>query len=262
MPAAADPNAPWDALTAIFTGLLLVGVVIAAWSVWEARNASREDRDATKEASEKASEDAKEELEATRQAAKEASDAASRQLAAAKQQLQASYRPLLIDVLPNGPITADMESFSYKPGIRGDDKQAVMINVGGRERGRIDPRSVLVDISSTDAIVSVPLRNVGRGLAEIYPESIEVSASAAIIDTTVDRRRVPPNETTRVSVAFKPELGADSASGFFVSVTYSDFAGEQTTVADVHLIDIGEGDWRFEWILQRELELEPTPADG
>jgi hypothetical protein len=187
----------WAAVTAIATALLVAGVAVTLWGVWETRKAATADLEAT------------------------------------QSELRASYRPLLIEVLRDGPITPDMEAIANRLGQRGDDMPFVVeLNLPGAGRF-IDPRKVYVN--PTEGYVSVPLRNVGAGLAVLNPEQLGVEGlDCEIVDTTVDRPRVPPRETTRVNLALALTEG-EEAKLFSVNVPYSDLAGEQNTDVTVHL---------------------------
>jgi hypothetical protein len=187
----------WAAVTAIATAVLVAGIAVTLWGVSVTRKAATADLEAT------------------------------------QSQLRASYRPLLIEVLRDGPITPDMEATPNRHGQRGEDMPAVIeLNLAGAGMF-IDPRRVFVDPSK--GYVSVPLRNVGAGLAVLDPDALAVGGLQCEVDeTTVDRPRVPPGETTRVNLALMLVEG-EEAKRFSVHVPYTDLAGEQRTKVEVYL---------------------------
>jgi hypothetical protein len=169
---------------------------------------------------------------------------------AAQDDLRASYRPLLIDVPRWGPVTADMESYREGSPAVTSGQNVVGVETGHRVWTEIDPREPYVELSQTRGIVSVPLRNVGRGLAVLNAAAVVVGVADSIETVVVDRPRVPPGETTRVTAYFKPSQDAEQASGFSVVVPYADFAGTQKTEATVLLLEETADAWRVSDIEQ------------
>jgi hypothetical protein len=217
----------WNEVTALATCGLVVGVAVALWGVWAARDAAQKDLIATREAA----------------------AAAER---ATRLQVEASYRPLLIDVPRFGPITPDMESFPDTEGGEGPSPlersempNRINVQIGPRLWVKCDPREPYVELEDEPACVSVPLRNVGWGLA-VVDEAVRVGVADQIYAVFVDRPRVPPGETTRVTVLFTPAYRADEATGFTLTVPYADFVGRQVTEAAVSLLEEESGVWRVE----------------
>lgn len=159
---------------------------------------------------------------ATRKSAREARDDAAAQL-------RSSYRPLLIEVLPSGPVTADMGA---------DTDGRISQAFAGRDREWIDPRSVCVRLERGMTYVSVPLRNVGRGLAIVDAAAIELSGDAIGRlrgEPTARKTRVPPGETTRIDVISGYDSQAKIEAPWTLLVPYEDFAGGQRTTATITL---------------------------
>jgi hypothetical protein len=223
----------WSEVTAIATCVLAAGVIVAVWGVWETRTAAQSD------------------LTATREAATAAE-------AAARRQIEASYRPLLIEVLRHGPIGPDMEAFENPtPSHRAILPKIIDISVGALTRS-IDPRAVHVEGANGVAYVSVPLRNVGLGLAELHEGTIGVWLEGAEVhDTSVKRARVPPGETTRVSCSLTIGDTSD-LSRFSIQVPYWDLAGGQGAAAAVYLRQTSADTWEVEDVEQLPENPRPT----
>jgi hypothetical protein len=149
-----------------------------------------------------------------------------------------------------GPVTADMESYRGGPPTEASGPKVVAVETGHGEWREIDPREPYVDLLHTPAIVSVPLRNVGRGLAVLDAPAVTVDLADQLENVVVDRPRVPPGETTRVTAYFTLARSAEQATGFTVVVPYSDFAGEQQTEAKIALLEEKEDVWRVAHIDQ------------
>jgi hypothetical protein len=144
--------------------------------------------------------------------------------------LRASDRPLLIEVLRGSPVTADMDA---------DADGSISLLFPGRERERIDSRAVYVRFAEGLVYVSLPLRNVGRGLAIIDVAGVELSGSALrdmiIFEPVASASRVPPGETTRINLMKVYDKDAEIKGEWSVSVPYRDFAGGQATTAEITL---------------------------
>jgi hypothetical protein len=226
----------WNELTAIATGVLALGLIPTAIGIWITYKAATDDLRATQGAAEIAQQASREELEATREATQTAR-------AMAQRQLEASYRPLLIDVVPTGPISAsDPPTFGTPNRIR-------VAFPGGHSDG-FDPRQVYVSLSGGRMNIAVPLRNVGNGLAVVFPSLITVGGQriGTMEGSSVQSKLVPPGETTRVVCA--PRLTQLEAATYpwvvIVKVPYQDFTGGQPTIARIWL------EQRFketEWLL-------------
>ncbi len=126
---------------------------------------------------------AKEDLEATNQIARE--------------QIEAEHRPLLIDITPTAPAATDLDGGA----------NAFVDFPGGKEQVHIDGRRVYVDFAKGRVFFTVPLRNVGRGLAIIDPSTISVKgarlSAQPLGHAAVQRERVPPGEMTRIVCTYE-----------------------------------------------------------
>jgi hypothetical protein len=96
--------------------------------------------------------------------------------------------------------------------------------------------------------VSVPLRNVGRGLAVINTDGVFIEGPALGGRqgvALVRRERVAAGGTTRVTVRASVIVGSDRLTPgdrWVMTVPYADFAGRQRTVAVVSLSCLLEPD--------------------
>ncbi len=161
----------------------------------------------------------------------------------AQRQLEASYRPLLIDVVPTGPVSLN-DPIEMALGDR------IRVEFPGGHGDTFDPRQIYVALSSGRINIAVPLRNVGSGVAVVLPALIWVGGQrmGAMEGCDVQSKLVPPGETTRIVCA--PRLTQQEMADYpwvvIVHVPYQDFAGGQLTIARVML------EQRFketEWIL-------------
>jgi hypothetical protein len=124
-----------------------------------------------------------------------------------------------------------------------DIEQTIRVQFGAAEV-EIDPRALHVELVGGMARISVALRNVGNGLAQIHTSAIEFTGESLgdITFRDVQRERVPTGETARVSLIVRypvgmrlPVLGASDPAPWELSVPYTDFAGRQPVRAAVHL---------------------------
>jgi len=214
----------WNEVTAIATAALAgLTFVLAIAAIIAARYAKR-DIDTQLQTS-------AEDLQVTR----EATEAAQ---AAAQRQIEASHRPLLIDVAPHGPISINDEVLETR------SSPTIRMEFPGGHIAESDPRQGYIHLDGPWASIAVPLRNVGRGLAVIDPRGVRVVGGGLgeMAGCTVRRERVPPGETTRVLCT--PRL----IQGFVppypwaweVLVPYRDFEGGQAAVAVVRLERMAE----------------------
>lgn len=178
----------------------------------------------------------------TREGTRQVRADAQREIDIMQRQLEAEHRPLLIEVLPSGPILPDMGARpnpNIAPHRQGEQPFSIEIKFGQREGVEIDPRLVSVRLEGGAAYVSVPLRNVGRGLAVIDPASIDLHGVALgqVSWRVARRQRVPIGETTRIEVAAHCQVGVpiEQAEDWCLDVRYADFAGEQLTHAKISL---------------------------
>lgn len=215
----------WNEVTAIATGVLALGLIPTAIGIWVTYKAATDDLRATQHAAEVAQRASHDELQATREATQTAQATAQRQLAA-------SYRPLLIDVVPSGPVSENDRVLIASQG---------RINVefpGGHTDG-FDPRQIYVGLSGGRINIAVPLRNVGSGVAVVLPALIWVGGQriGTMEGCDVQSKLVPPGETTRVVCA--PRLTQQEMADYpwvvILHVPYQDFAGGQLTIARVML---------------------------
>jgi hypothetical protein len=227
----------WNEFTAIATGVLALGLIPTAIGIWVTYKAATDDLHATQRAAELAHKASRDELQATREATQTAQEMAQRQL-------EASYRPLLINVVPTGPVSDNDPVLIASQG---------RINVAfpGGHSDAFDPRQIYVNLSAGRINIAVPLRNVGNGLAVMHPELITAGGQriGTMEGTRVQSKLVPPGETTRVVCAQK--LTQLKMAGYpwvvILHVPYQDFTGGQPTIARIWL------EQRFydtEWLLQ------------
>jgi hypothetical protein len=215
----------WNEVTAIATGVLALGLIPTAIGIWVTYKAATDDLHATQHAAEVAQRASHDELQATREATQTAQ-------ATAQRQLEASYRPLLIDVVPSGPVSENDRVLIASQG---------RINVkfpGGHSDG-FDPRQIYVGLSGGRINIAVPLRNVGSGVAVVLPALIWGGGQriGTMEGCDVQSKLVPPGETTRVACA--PRLTQQEMADYpwvvILHVPYQDFAGGQLTIARVML---------------------------
>jgi hypothetical protein len=196
-------------------------------------------------------------LHATREATKAAQEVAQRQL-------QASYRPLLIEVPPHGPPDE-----GDRPLVAGPNKGRVQLRFPGGHEDHADPRSVYVALSGPRINVAVPLRNVGNGLAVIHPVQVQLLGQRMLPQragewlTVIERPRLPPGEMTRILHAptISPTEMADYPWILTLRVPYWDFAAEQGSVALIYLQQAYRDDpWSLLWIKHEALG--PAATEG
>jgi hypothetical protein len=117
----------WTEFTAIATGVLALGLIPTAIGIWVTYKAATDDLHATQHAAELAQRASRDELQATSEAT---------QTAQAQRQLEASYRPLLIDVVPTGPISPNDPPFVTTGRIK--------VEFPGGHADIFDPRQIYV----------------------------------------------------------------------------------------------------------------------
>jgi len=162
----------------------------------------------------------------------------------AQRQLEASYRPLLIDVVPTGPISPNDPLPIASLGL-------IKIEFPSGHSADIDPRQIYVGLSGGRINIAIPLRNVGSGLAVVLPALITVGGQriGSMEGTSVQSKLVPSGETTRIVCA--PRLSQLEAAEYpwvvVLQVPYRDFVGGQFTIACVTLEQRYK---EIEWTLQ------------
>ena len=162
--------------------------------------------------------------------------------------LGAEHRPLLVDVLSSAPVPRDMDTrASAFPGL---------------EPRPFDPRTVFVAFEAEKIYVSVPLRNVGRGLAVVDGGGVALAGPLVgnVEYRTVQREHVPVEETTRIDLIaiYLTEQGSDPSEqgstmrgiAWQLTVPYSDFAGQQRALARLQIVCRG-GDITGPWLVDR-----------
>jgi len=151
-------------------------------------------------------------------------------------QILASYRPMLIEVSPTGPVFPDM-------GARSTDSDPLITLEMGTFKVEIDPREVYVRINNGFAILSIPLRNVGAGLAVIDQEWVRISGPEikAVARPIVHRPRIPVGETTRIDfeAQYEPAEIVPAVAEWAIWVEYRDHRGLQPTLA---IVQVGQED--------------------
>jgi hypothetical protein len=162
----------------------------------------------------------------------------------AQRQIEATYRPLLIDVSRWGLIDPSMgvEPGTGTPASWQREGTQHLIKVKHRlQVHEIDPRRVWVDVQGDDLLLSIPLRNVGQGVALIDASKIEATGSGleAIRARRARPERLPAGETGRVNITFQVDpdyistLAVTGVGKWQVIVPYTDFVGGQGTQAIV-----------------------------
>ena len=184
-----------------------------------------------------------------------------------KRQVASAYRPLLVDVLITAPAPDDMGArydVSRGEGPNGTVRYpgpVIVTTLPGLEPRLVDPRSAFVLFEAGQIFLSVPLRNVGRGLAVIEGGRVELSGPLVgpHKDGAIQREHVPVGETTRVDlvVTYRTEQGSDLAAEvgmhgvtWQLTVPYCDFAGGQRTIVRLHIVCRGD-DVNGPWVIER-----------
>jgi hypothetical protein len=179
-----------------------------------------------------------------------------------RRQLGAGHRPLLLDVPVTAPVPSDMGE------EEGPAASTIETTLPGIRSQRIDPRRPFVAIEGQKIYLSVPLRNVGGGLAVL--DGGRVALAGPLIGEleyrALQRDHVPVGETARIDLiaaqAHDPAEERDIT--WELTVPYSDTDGRWRTVAHVQIVSRDE-DWLIERV-EHESDHEPhrverpTPA--
>jgi hypothetical protein len=200
---------------------------------------------------------------------------AKAELKVLERQVGSGYRPLLVDVIRTAPVSPDMGAL-YNV-TRGQGPHATINEPGpvidtefpGHEPILFDPRTAFVWFEAGKIYVSVPLRNVGRGLAVIDDGGVEMTGPlfGTIEHRTSQRHHVPVAETTRIDLiaVYLSQQASDPPASTLrgvlwqLAVPYCDFAGAQRTVARLELVCHGD-DVNGPWLVERvEQESVATP---
>jgi hypothetical protein len=184
------------------------------------------------------------------------------QLELLRQRVEAGGRPVLADVLLTAPVPADMGA---EEGTAGP---TIETSLPGIQPRRIDPRRPFVAFEGDKVYLSVPLRNVGGGLAVIDAGAVALTGSLVgeLEYRAVQREHVPVGETTRIDLIagrLPGEPTDPSDTTWELTVPYSDPGQGQRTVARLQITGRGE-DWFIEHVEQEPVrdhsEERPEPA--
>ncbi len=107
----------------------------------------------------------------------------------------------------------------------------------------IDPRRIWVNQQGDVVLISIPLRNVGQGLALVHEREMHLLGTAikAPIKRYAKPPRVPAGETTRVNVTCRVDTQRlllallEGIRDWRMEIPYTDFVGGQPTRAVVSL---------------------------
>jgi hypothetical protein len=203
----------------------------------------------------------------TRQGTTQAREDAKAELEVLERQVGAGYRPLLVDVLTAAPPPPDMGAeTNVQARSREQDVvysgPTVETKIPGIEPARFDPRTAFVLFQAGKIYLSVPLRNVGRGLAAIDGGGVELAGAMVgqLEYRTIEREHVPVGETTRIDLisTYLRQQASDLAEqghtmrgiSWRLTVPYCDFAGEQRTVVRLQIVCRGD-DVNGPWVVER-----------
>jgi hypothetical protein len=195
-----------------------------------------------------------------------------------ERQIGATHRPLLVDVIATAPVPEDMGALYDTTTSQGPNATVtepgpvIETKLPGIECRLFDPRTVFVLFQAGKIYLSAPLRNVGRGLAVITGDGIELAGPlvGAVEHQTIQRHHVPVGETTRIDLiagAHQWTASVEAVLGrpafgiaWQLTVPYCDFAGQQRTVARLQIVCRGE-DVNGPWLVER-VDQESPLADG
>jgi hypothetical protein len=212
----------------------------------------------------------------TRQGTAQARSAAKAELNVLERQVGTGYRPLLVDVIRTAPVPPDVGALYDVSRSDGPNRIAdypgpvIETKFPGHEPALFDPRMAFVSFEAGKIYLSVPLRNVGRGLAVIDGGGVALTGPfvGALEYRTIQRYHVPVAETTRVDLitGYLRQQASELVEqghtllgiSWKLTVPYCDFAGEQRTVARLQIVCRGdrvEGPWLVDRVEQE------TPGD-
>ena len=177
--------------------------------------------------------------------------AAHRQLEIARDTLAAQQRPLLIDVAWG---TMEPRHIQFGSIVDRDPGSKVLSS----------PVKTEVSEASDPVLISVPLRNVGTGIAMIGGLGLSPPGP---VSGEISQPNVPPGEMTKLSFSVPADLELAEAirnGAFTVEVRYTDLAGQSDTVTTAHVRRRGGP---FPWFVsqlhhRRPDEDEPFSASG
>lgn len=168
-----------------------------------------------------------------------------------RRQLGAGHRPVLVEVPVTAPVPAGMGAEEGPAG------PTIETSLPGIRPQRIDPRHPFVAFEGEKIYLSVPLRNVGGGVAVL--EGGRVALAAPLVGEleyrAVQPGNVPVGETTRIDLiaARAPDPAEARGIAWELTVPYCDPDGGQRTVAHVHIVCRGDersGRWLVEHVEQ------------
>jgi hypothetical protein len=176
-----------------------------------------------------------------------------------RRQLAAGQRPLLVDVPPDVPVPADGPVEASHASRRSELQLP-----GMTDAALVDPREVFVASDGDRVYISVPLRNVGRGLAVVDEATVEIEGISLgpVEHRSVQRHQVPVGGATRVDMVAirRTEDATPRGTAWELSVPYSDFVGEQRTLAKLQIVCHGEdieGPWVVGRVIQEAAGMKP-----
>jgi hypothetical protein len=191
-----------------------------------------------------------------------------------QRQFGAGHRPLLVDVLTTASPPDDMGALygittQPTPNNYVDHPGPVIeTEFPGHEPTFFDPRIIFVQFQSALIYISVPLRNVGRGLAVIDGDGVEIEGPgiAHREDLAIQREHVPVGETTRVNLILRyvrdDTIGRDTR--WLLSVPCVDFGGQQQSVMKMEIANRGDdvqGPWVARRVRQESVETPSTAIE-
>lgn len=157
--------------------------------------------------------------------------------------VEAEVQPILVDVPPSAEAPRDMaldEHGQLKPFF-------LSFEHGGQPLDAIDPRAVSVTKNNADVFISVPLRNVGRGLAKLEKATLpDIHCSG---NPVIRRVIVPVGESTRVDFIARRSDAEPTATRAFesgdisIAFEYTDVGGGQRFALTADLVSADGATW-------------------
>lgn len=215
----------------------------------------------------------------TRRGTAQARADAKAQLGLLERQALSGYRPLLVDVIRTAPAPPDMGALYDVPRSHGPTnpthlEQGPLIETRfpGHQPVLFDPRTAFVSLEAGKIYLSVPLRNVGHGLAVIDGGGVELTGVlvGAPEYREIRRYHVPVGETTRVdlitgylrhqAVELAEQEHVTRGTAWALTVPYCDFGGGQRTVARLQIVCRGD-DVAGPWLVERVEQESPRDQE-
>jgi hypothetical protein len=160
-----------------------------------------------------------------------------------RRQLGAGHGPVLVEVPVTAPVPAE------KGAEEGSADSTIETSLPGIRPQRIDPRRPFVAFEGEKIYLSVPLRNVGGGVAVVQGDRVTLAGPLVgeLEYRAVQQKNVPVGETTRIDLtaAQAPDPAQEPGIAWELTVPYSDSDGGQRTAAHVHIVRRAE-DWLIE----------------